>query len=361
MTHDGDHRPTETVLVLGWCARAARPILGSMSGFDMFCERCGKRYGSEETTAAASVPLGRRLLMAVGVVSSAPHPSHHESLLRFCLACRGYSCPSCWNDDAGFCQTCVPLPEPEHVEVEPVFETIPVLAFGGTALSAPELAASQMPTFEPEQAAVEPDVVAVQHDAVEAQVEALAAEPEAVFAEPDPIPMFAELEPPVDVVYADQESFTELEPDVHWDWSLELAPEVEAEAEREPALAVEPGPGLAIEPAPPEATALPDDPIVQEAPTVPLAPVFRPLAPMGPLMPPPPPPAAAHAPRIEFELPDVPPAFVIARPPLNPALRPTLPVGLFDGPGPTVRPCPQCDLPVSARARYCRRCGSAQS
>ncbi|MGI8928753.1 MAG: double zinc ribbon domain-containing protein [Candidatus Limnocylindrales bacterium] len=27
----------------------------------------------------------------------------------------------------------------------------------------------------------------------------------------------------------------------------------------------------------------------------------------------------------------------------------------------TVRPCPHCELPVSAKARFCRRCGSAPS
>jgi hypothetical protein len=29
--------------------------------------------------------------------------------LRLCLDCRGYACADCWNDDAGLCQSCVPL------------------------------------------------------------------------------------------------------------------------------------------------------------------------------------------------------------------------------------------------------------
>ena len=338
-----------------------------MSGFDMFCERCGKRYGSEETTAAGSLPLGRRLLMAVGVGSSAPRPPHHEPVLRFCLACRGYSCASCWNEDAGFCQTCVPLPEP--VTAEPVFETNPQFAFD----AAPVAAAEPMPLalavetisaeldMAPEPVIAEPEVEPAFAEPEPVAVEMVTVEPKPVAVEPDPIPMFAELEPPVDVVYAEEASFTEPEPDVHWDWSLEFAPEAESEAESQPVPAAKPEAVFVVEAAAPEASEVPQMPAVPEPPTVPMAPIFRPLTPMGPLMPPPPPPVASPVPRIEFELPDAPPAFVIARPPLTPALRPTLPVGLFDGPGPTVRPCPHCDLPVSAKARFCRRCGSAQS
>ena len=103
-----------------WCSGFRRcrqaPCLPSMSGFEMFCERCGKRYGSGEAAATSSLPLTKRFLLAVGVSTTVPKPPADEPFLRFCLACRGYSCPSCWNDEAGFCQTCVPLPEPvvEH-------------------------------------------------------------------------------------------------------------------------------------------------------------------------------------------------------------------------------------------------------
>src|SRR6187401_860968 len=83
-----------------------------MVGFEMFCERCGKRYGNGEASASTSLPLSKRLLKAVGVSASAPAAPAEEPLLRFCLACRGYSCPECWNDQAGFCQTCVPVEAP---------------------------------------------------------------------------------------------------------------------------------------------------------------------------------------------------------------------------------------------------------
>src|SRR5687767_12373881 len=105
-----------------------------MSGFEMFCERCGKRYGSEEASAEAPQPLARRFLRAVGVASAPPGPVGTDPLLRFCLACRGYTCPDCWNDDAAFCQTCVPLPEgavAEHVHLP----TVAVPAFGDVAVA----------------------------------------------------------------------------------------------------------------------------------------------------------------------------------------------------------------------------------
>ena len=282
-----------------------------MSGFEMFCERCGQRYGSDEATAASSLPLARRLLKAVGVGANAPTPPHEEPFLRFCLACRGYSCPACWNEDAGFCQTCVPLPEPEPVAVEPA----PVSA--------------------------EPD-------------------PAPVFAEPDPAPVSAKPdrspvahpERPVEVVYAEDASYTQPEPDVHWNWSLDPSPEPEAALP-------EPQPTLPEAPVLTELQTIPEAPVLPDVPPQPAMPIFRPLEPIGPILPPPPPPAASP-PRMEFELPDAPVAFLLAQRPLTPQVRPTLPVDLFDGPGPQVRACVSCELPVSAKARFCRRCGSAQ-
>jgi len=103
----------------------------------------------------------------------------------------------------------------------------------------------------------------------------------------------------------------------------------------------------------------PYPPVVPLPPLAPVQPVFRPLEPMGPIVPPPPPVPQMPVPRMEFDLPEAPPAYVIAPQPA-PAARPNLPVGLFDTPGPGIRPCAHCDLPVSAKARFCRRCGSAQ-
>jgi hypothetical protein len=381
-----------------------------MSGFEMFCERCGKRYGSEEATAAASPTLARRLLNAVGVSASVPSQSSAEPFLRFCLACRGYSCPSCWNDDAGFCQTCVPMPEVEVIVPELPVEPMPAFAFAAEPMVQPEdepisIAARLFelePTAEVEPAAEPEPVSAAEIEpvpepepvfaaALEPETEpepelVMAAEPEPEFepalaatieAAPELPPTFAQLEPPNEAAFADM-AFAEPEPDVHWDWSMDEAPEptyeepapqpavelpVAAELQVSvelPVAAEQVSAGVEIQVAADEVPS-PTEAIPPQQPVIPAPPIFRPLEPMGPILPPPPPPAPfMPLPRLEFDLPAAPPAFVIARPDPNLAPRPILPAGLFEGPGPTVRPCPNCELPVSARARFCRRCGSAQ-
>jgi len=440
-----------------------------MSGFEMFCERCGKRYGSDSQTAAGSLPLARRLLRAVGVGGSMPQPLSDAPFLRFCLACRGYSCPDCWNEDAGFCQTCVPLPEPavvEHVH-EPIAAAVAEapsgLAFDPfvTPGAADPLATQQLATdslvtdslatgpwapwsrtstpaaVEPvavaeafAEADPEPTVAVVEAEpgpeAVTVAVAAeavIVAEPEAELvaaAEPEPAsvsasepetavaadaePVVGELEQvaslamaerPIELVVADEEPAMEqeAESEVRWDWTLEpeepvvavvaepvseaddpeavlTAAEVTAQTEEavqleavddesaEPVVASEEEVVVAAEESEPPAAA--EEPAALTEPTR-TPPVFRPLTPLGPIVAPPPPIAATPIPRIEFELPDVPPAFVIAPPRPSPVARPVLPLGLFDGPGPAIRPCPSCALPVSAKAHFCRRCGSAQS
>jgi hypothetical protein len=338
-----------------------------MSGFEMFCERCGNGYGSDDPTA--SLPFARRLLMAVGV-GEAPPPATDEPVLRFCLACRGYSCPACWNEAAGFCQTCVALPEPEVIAPE----TLPEPAF---VFAAP----APMPEPQPE-----PFVVAE-----------AAPEPVAVAeTEPEPVPVIAsEPEPPLPV-FTFEDVAPEPEFDLSWDWSLDEA--VVAVAETEPVMMAEPAPApepepeavpviaMAPEPEPeavpvvamapePEPDAVPviaaapepaPEPVIVAEPEPPSTPaplwppVFRPLEPIGPIVPPPPP-APANRPQITFDLPEPAPSFLFARQPTVQQHAPMVPAGLFDGPAPSIRPCPQCELPVSAKARFCRRCGSAQS
>jgi hypothetical protein len=391
-----------------------------MEGLDMFCERCGTRYASEETARMAA-PLARRLLEAVGVVESPPKHAGNDPFLRFCLACRGYSCPSCWNEDAGFCQTCVPLPEPViAVEFVPIVHPIPVVdpipaifAFAGEptvdepTLMVAAIDEDEAQAFEPVAAQAEP-VAAFEPEPIAAfeaplaapepiRAEFAVAEPEPIVAEPEPIaaelaaesvrriragrrrargrsrivlrtsevelpaeavpevaPLLSEDVPTLPAFTLDEASFTEPEPDVQWDWTFE------------PALDVQPDLALAAADEPAEQAAegaRGADTVVPglvEPASLPPAPVFRPLEPMGPFLPPPPPAAFAPLARMDFDLPSAPPAFLIAQQPQVSVARPHLPAGLFDGPGPSIRPCSTCDLPVSARARFCRRCGSAQ-
>ena len=47
--------------------------------------------------------------MLRGLGRGAPGTPAGQYPLRLCLDCRGYACANCWNEDAGFCQSCVPL------------------------------------------------------------------------------------------------------------------------------------------------------------------------------------------------------------------------------------------------------------
>ena len=44
-----------------------------------------------------------------GALATAQLEAFHEAF-NFCIDCRQYTCVSCWNDDAGRCRSCVPVP-----------------------------------------------------------------------------------------------------------------------------------------------------------------------------------------------------------------------------------------------------------
>ena len=108
-----------------------------MANVDVFCERCGTRQPIEtapEPRKDAKKTVGR-LLEAAGLTNPAVSRSVFEDqFLRLCLSCRGYSCPQCWNEEVGLCQTCVPLgepimplasaPAPVEVRQEPAWPTL---------------------------------------------------------------------------------------------------------------------------------------------------------------------------------------------------------------------------------------------
>lgn len=162
-----------------------------MRGVEVFCERCGTPQPKSEVAAPRSAGvLARRMLDAVGITENQPTPT--EDWLRLCLSCRGYSCPACWNDAAGACQTCQPLPEPvpEPVVIERQPEPIP---YWVTQLE-PLVADRPQPDIEPEPEPVEvldddPVFVAEPEPVVAAEPEP---EPEPVVAtqpEPEPVPV----------------------------------------------------------------------------------------------------------------------------------------------------------------------------
>ncbi|HUG47752.1 MAG TPA: hypothetical protein VMP67_05000 [Candidatus Limnocylindria bacterium] len=97
--------------------------------FESFCERCGTRQVAEPPPPPA---LASRLLRGLrrsersDLDPAASTTQRTDAFLRLCLACRGYNCPNCWNNAAGFCLDCVP-PNPLAEEVT-VREHVPAEA-----------------------------------------------------------------------------------------------------------------------------------------------------------------------------------------------------------------------------------------
>ena len=148
---------------------------------ESFCERCGTRYEFKAPTRLNPLRKTRGLLGglknyvmsqdalgdAVGDamrseeerLASAQLEAFHESF-NFCIDCRQYTCLNCWNDDAGRCRSCAPIPGTDDLTdrlaasfagngavAEP-------LADGPEALGAPVIGADAWPTSDlPEVAA----------------------------------------------------------------------------------------------------------------------------------------------------------------------------------------------------------------
>ncbi|MEX2010786.1 MAG: hypothetical protein WEF51_00965 [Chloroflexota bacterium] len=98
---------------------------------ESFCERCGTRYTFE--SAAPKARLGRFKTLSKGLknfvlddatsldeaLASARSDETRESTAQqldafhktfnFCMSCRQYTCPNCWNEAEGQCQSCSPM------------------------------------------------------------------------------------------------------------------------------------------------------------------------------------------------------------------------------------------------------------
>ncbi|HEX6139686.1 MAG TPA: hypothetical protein VF013_04380, partial [Candidatus Limnocylindria bacterium] len=295
---------------------------------ESFCERCGTRYEFAAPTKLNTVRKTRGLITglknyimsqdalsdAVGdamrseeeTLAAAQLEAFHESF-NFCIDCRQYTCTNCWNDGAGRCRSCVPIPgtddlmerfeatfqaqHPELAEAAMAEEELQrrlgvelwptsdlAAASNGHAdveWPAEELspAASAEPEAVPE-AAPEP-VVAEELEPMLAEVEVPVAEPEPVLAdepEPEPVvaeelePMLAAVEEPVaapEPVLAEFEEHPQpalrvLSWEDDTEFELEPEPVVAEELEPEPVVAEE------LEPEPVVAEELEPEPVVAE-------------------------------------------------------------------------------------------------
>jgi ribosomal protein L40E len=343
---------------------------------ESFCERCGTRY--EFTAPEKLTPIRKtrgvisglkNYIMSQDSLSDSVNDAMRSEAERlasrqldafhtsfsFCIDCRQYTCANCWNDAAGRCQSCQPLSELE--QTAHWFEPESGDMQAATAWPASDLTE---PFLLPNLDLPEPEPVVV--------------EPE---PEPEPIVVEAEAEPEPEPIVV--EAVDEPEPIVV---EAEAVPVVEPESvvvEPEP----EPEPVVVEAEAEPEAAPLPE-------PTP-----IRPLRPIGETF--------VRRPRPAPEPRDA--AAVAADSEALAARRAQLDVlGLGDpGQGPVgperkvlpyrstgaatpvatlaggafwdasarevaaaisqvgVRSCAQCELSLSATARFCRRCGHPQS
>jgi hypothetical protein len=330
---------------------------------ESFCERCGTRYEFEAPEKLTPMRKTRGVISGLKnyimsqdslsdsvndairsqaeVLASKQLDAFHSSF-SFCIDCRQYTCTNCWNDAAGRCQSCQPLPEPTATWVEP-------------GIADPRLATPWPVT-----------------DLTDPPEHLRLAQPE-----PEPMLTIVETEPIVEV-----QPEPEPEP-VVFDEPSVAAPEPEPEPQQEPVVvAAEPEPIAEPEPEP-EIAAQPE-------PTP-----IRPLRPIGDTF--------AHIPRSAPTSRDA--ASVAADSDTLAARKAQLDMlGIGDpGEGPVgperrvlpyrssgaaspvaalaggafwdasarevagaishvgVRTCAECELSLSATARFCRRCGHPQS
>jgi hypothetical protein len=104
---------------------------------ESFCERCGTRYEFEAPARLGTLRKTRGLVSglknyimsqasledAVGdamrseeeAIAANQLAAFHEAF-NFCINCRQYACTNCWNDAAGRCRTCAPIPGVDDLE-----------------------------------------------------------------------------------------------------------------------------------------------------------------------------------------------------------------------------------------------------
>ncbi len=421
---------------------------------ESFCERCGAKF-TFESAAPTSSRLARARTLARGVrnyltsdesldealaearrererqASGIQLQAFHDTF-NFCFTCRQYTCRDCWNEAAGRCRTCAPMPDvpdpleqrelqaalsrleaigepvlPPGAEPEPTAAEVPAQAPVGEAPRGDleTVAAEEAPAAEPV-TVVEAERAAEAVPAAEASVElAVTAGPEApaefeASAEVEPAAEApAEPEAPVEVSLAAEapaavEAPAEVEPVAAA--PAEAPAEVEAPVEEPrpvyPLAAGEP-PAEAEEALAPQEPAAPPSAEEQHAPApVPHPPVA--LRPSRTPLHPPPPPASEPAPW-QIVAPDETPAAPTGWPPTSqprPRERGTAVSGaairmqhraenpnpqvssritrsvweestrdLVARPGSGIQACTGCGLPLSASARFCRRCGARQA
>lgn len=105
-----------------------RRAMSTPSQVESFCESCGTRYAFEPRRSAKRhlVKVGR----LVGILPDEPDvddsalvvsrdPFH--GAFHFCLECRRFTCPTCWDAAAGFCRSCAAVLSGGDDAAEPTY------------------------------------------------------------------------------------------------------------------------------------------------------------------------------------------------------------------------------------------------
>ena len=175
---------------------------------ESFCERCGTRYTFEsarpKTRLKGVKVLSRGLknfvlsddttmdeAMAAARSETDRELTVHQldafhKTFNFCMSCRQYTCPNCWNEVEARCLSCAPL----ALDVLPA--TLPDLATYVETIVATEPATNganghvhdDVPA-DPWGIAAQPEIIATDADVVAAEPAIVAAEPEGVAAAPE--------------------------------------------------------------------------------------------------------------------------------------------------------------------------------
>ncbi len=117
---------------------------------ESFCERCGTRYTFESARSRTRLTGVRTLsrglknfvlsddssmdeAMAAARSETEREMTAHQldafhKTFTFCMSCRQYTCPNCWNEAEARCQTCAPLEEIAPAPYQSPFEEAPAAA-----------------------------------------------------------------------------------------------------------------------------------------------------------------------------------------------------------------------------------------
>jgi len=358
---------------------------------ESFCERCGTRYTFEAGEAQPKRPtIAKARVLARGlknfVLSNDPleaamadarrddergraaaqMEAFHQTF-NFCMDCRQYTCTSCWNEVDGRCLTCAPMPgriETGIATLEPIAIPLPEAPANGhdreeawprvdlpvleepVAIAATEAAEAE-PAPGPEPGSLllaEPVAEPVAEPIAEPVLEGLAD------VTPEPVAYLPGALTPVELPEEEPESAA-AEP-------AALEPETPAPATEvaavEPEVIAEPVPAQAEPPVAAPAWTI----VAPESTTEHPAPAWPPRTPV--YQPPAAPPRSQETPAPHA------PSWPRPAAPLAQALPPVATVweessvGVVNRPGSGVQACFSCGLPLSASARFCRRCGSRQ-